>query len=461
MTEEKKNVTFIVILAAITLLAIVIIILWAIIAHTLRDNGRCRRLLEQLIQDRGVDVRVVYLNDQNDGETAMMMMAGRPWDMYVVHDKDDRLFSDIVASGNLAMGESYMDGKWDCPRLDVMFAHLLRADMDSNAASNSLSQKFKLWCMRSMHAVVNLQSSRRAWEVGEKHYDTGNDLFEAMLDERMVYTCGYWERARNLDEAQRDKLELTCRKIGLHEHDASVHGPMVILDIGCGWGSFMEYAADRYGARVIGLTVSREQVRMGQERLRSRMPHLRGLVEYRLDDYREVLNKPEIYRGRFDAVVSLGMFEHVGQKNHAVFFDVAYVCLKPKGTFLLHTIGTNNPHGVPDRWIRRYVFPNGQLPALSDIAEQCESNERNMVVEDVQNFGNSYDRTLMAWNANFQRAWEMDAELRKKYGSRFKRMWEYYLQTCAAAFRTRRLQLYQCVLSKGGVPGGMYRRPGL
>lgn len=411
----------------------VLICVYAVAALRLRTRRSSRERIENMLARIGADVRI-------DGQ--------RPWDMRVLDDDSEDMFARVAATGNLALGEAYMDGRWTTERLDVMFAKLLRARADAENKGG-----WRLQALRVRHAVGNLQSPVRAWEVGERHYDVGNDLFAAMLDRRMTYTCGYWERAADLDSAQEDKLELTCRKIGLHEN----RGGMRVLDIGCGWGSFMFYAAEKYDARVVGATVSREQVRMGREHARASGEKR---VAFLLADYRELLRE-DGHRETYDAVVSLGMFEHVGEKNYDDFVRVAHACLRPRGLLLLHTIGAPERGGIPDQWIRKYVFPNGQLPLLSQIATACEAPRRRLVIEDVHNFGPSYDRTLMAWNANFQRAWRDDAQLRERYGPRFKRMWEYYLQTCAAAFRVRALQLYQCVISKGGVPPPGYARPTL
>ncbi len=270
--------------------------------------------------------------------------------------------------------------------------------------------------------------------MGQRHYDLGNDFYRAMLDPRMVYTCAYWERADTLAQAQEDKLELVCRKLGLRPG-------MTVLDIGCGWGGFMRYAAERHGVRCVGVTVAEEQVALGRE-LCGRLP-----VEFRLQDYRQI-------EGRFDAVVSLGMFEHVGHRNDAAFFDVAHRCLRDDGLFLLHTIGRNEHGHGTDPWIDKYIFPNGELPTIARIGRACE---RRLVVEDLHNFGADYDRTLMAWHANVEAAWP---RFEARLGERFHRMWRYYLLSCAGAFRARDIQLWQWVLSKRGVPGG-YRRPGL
>ncbi|HSP01299.1 MAG TPA: cyclopropane fatty acyl phospholipid synthase, partial [Thioalkalivibrio sp.] len=259
-----------------------------------------------------------------------------------------------------------------------------------------------------------------------------NAFYEKMLDSRMTYTCGYWEHASDLEAAQEAKLDMICRKLDLKPGQR-------VLDIDCGWGSFMKYAAEHYGVECVGLTISKEQAAHGKK-LCEGLP-----VEFRLMDYRELDEQ-------FDHIASIGMFEHVGHKNHHTYFEMARRCLKDDGLFLLHTIGKNRHHSTPDPWIDRYIFPNGDLPSLDQVAVALEDQ---FIIEDLHSFGADYDRTLMAWNENFQAAWP---QLSNQFDLRFKRMWEYYLQACAGAFRSRQIQLWQLVLSPDGVPGG-YRRP--
>ena len=347
----------------------------------------------------------------------------RPWDMRVA---DGRVFGRILREGTLGLGEAYVDGWWDAPKLDEFFHKVVAADLKRKVG---LSWPLIKTVIRA--AFLNLQSYRRAFEIGERHYDNGNDLYQAMLDKRMTYTCGYWSgkpKAGTLDEAQEAKLDLVCRKLGLK---AGEH----VLDIGCGWGSFAKFAAERYGARVTGITVSREQAELARETCKG-LP-----VELRLEDYREV-------RGKFDHVVSLGMFEHVGKKNYRAFMKIVDRCLAESGLFLLHTIGSKRSVNSTDPWIGKYIFPNGMLPSMKQIAKAAEGL---FVMEDWHNFGADYDPTLMAWFRNFEKAWP---SLRGKYGERFHRMWKYYLLSCAGAFRARHIQLWQMVFSKKGVSGG-------
>lgn len=344
----------------------------------------------------------------------------RPWDI-TVHD--ERLYNRVLRYGTLGLGEAYMDGWWDSTALDQFFTKVLSANLNKDIAINFTS----FYAVVKAH-LLNMQSSARAFVVGQVHYDLGNDLYEAMLDKRMVYTCGYWANAKTLEEAQEAKLDLVCRKIGLKAGDK-------ILDIGCGWGSFAKYAAEKYGASVVGITVSVEQAALASEKCKG-LP-----VEIRVQDYRDVDEK-------FDHIISLGMFEHVGVKNYRTYFEIANRCLKDDGLFLLHTIGSEVSTVTGEPWMVKYIFPGGMVPSVAQIGKAVE---RLFIIEDWHNFGADYDKTLMAWFTNFDAAWP---KLCDKYGDRFYRMWKYYLLSCAGNFRARGAQLWQIVLSKNGVLGG-------
>ena len=345
--------------------------------------------------------------------------GGRPWDLRV---HNEAFFASLLADGSLGLGESYMDGWWDCDRLDEFFHRILRTNLDG-------AVRARLDFFDGLRAkVLNLQKPSRAFQVGQRHYDIGNDVYRAMLDRRMIYSCGYWQQATSLDEAQEAKLELICRKLQLRPG-------MRVLDIGCGWGGTARFVAERYGAEVVGITVSREQLKICRETGRG-LP-----VTFHLEDYRNLV-------GRFDRILSIGMFEHVGYKNYAAYFQVARRCLKEGGLFLLHTIGGNRSRTRIDPWIERYIFPNAVLPSARQISEAVEGS---FVIEDWHSFGPHYDTTLMHWFANFQAKWD---DLREEYGDRFHRMWKYYLLSCAGSFRARKNQVWQIVLSGDGVPGG-------
>jgi cyclopropane-fatty-acyl-phospholipid synthase len=302
-----------------------------------------------------------------------------------------------------------------------MITRILSADLQEKVKLS----KSLMWLWLKSH-LINMQSKSRAYEVGKKHYDAGNELYKYMLDKRMNYSCGYWKNAKNLDQAQENKLNLICKKLELKPG-------MTVLDIGCGWGGFAKFAAEKYKVKVLGITISKEQAKLAQK-------NCRGLdVKIKLQDYRS-LNK------KFDRVVSIGMFEHVGFKNYREFMKIVSNCLKSDGLFLLHTIGSKDstfrPGGEP--WLNKYIFPNGQLPSAKQIAE---ASEKYFVLEDWHNFGQDYDLTLIEWHSNFIKNWD---KIKKTgdYDERFKRMWEYYLLSCAGCFRSRYVQLWQVVFSK-------------
>ena len=348
----------------------------------------------------------------------------RPWDLQV---HDEHFHARVLAQGSLGLGESYMDGWWDSGSLDGLLTRLLRARLDER-----LHRAGELWdALRAR--LTNRQSRRRSFEVGERHYDLGNDLYAAMLGKRLVYSCGYWTQHHghvlaDLDAAQEAKLDLVCRKLRLQPG-------MRVLDIGCGWGEALKFAAERYGVSGVGITISREQADYARD-LCAGLP-----VEIRLQDYRDL-------RELFDAVFSIGMFEHVGVKNYRAYFEVVQRCLPEQGLFLLHSIGASRSVTHTDPWIARYIFPNSMLPSAAQITQTVEGL---FVIEDWHNFGADYDRTLQAWRDNVEAAW---SALAARYDERFRRMWRFYLGASMATFRSRHSQLWQLVLSKGGVNGG-------
>lgn len=347
----------------------------------------------------------------------------RPWDIRV---HDERLYARALREGEYGLGEAYMEGWWSCKALDQLITKVIHARLE-----DKLSKDYKLIFHAAKARLTNVGRKSKAFEVAQTHYDLGNDLYQAMLDKRMVYTCGYWKgtpAAKNLDEAQEAKLDLICKKIDLKSGQK-------VLDIGGGWGSFAKFAAEKYGAKVVNVTVSKEQVALADELCK-------GLsVENRLQDYRDVNEK-------FDHIVSIGMFEHVGLKNYREYMQIVNKCLKDDGIFLLHTIGRNTSGTTSSAWSSKYIFPNSMLPSVKQIGESIEGL---FVMEDWHNFSTDYETTLLEWNKNFQAAWP---ELSKNYNDRFKRMWELYLLGAAAAFRSRNIQLWQIVLSKHGVEGG-------
>ena len=323
----------------------------------------------------------------------------------------------------LGLGESYMDGWWESPALDNFFFHVLGARLDERVRRN-----WPLLLLGLSSRLFNRQSRHHAFEIGKRHYDIGNDLYSAMLDSRLTYTCGYWKEASSLDPAQENKLELVCKKLHLQPEQT-------VLDIGCGWGSFAKYAAEKYHVSVVGISVSQEQIHLGKE-LCHGLP-----VDLRYQDYRTI-------KGKFDHIVSLGMFEHVGVKNYKTFMDVVNRNLKDDGLFLLHTIGGERSAITNEPWIEKYIFPNSMLPSVQQIARATEGV---FVMEDWHNFSADYDKTLIAWHQNIVSHWET---LRSRYDDRFSECGRIISLSCAGSFRARRNQLWQIVFSKHGVLGG-------
>ena len=340
--------------------------------------------------------------------------GARPWDIQV---HDERFFARVLAGGTLGFGESYMDGWWDCAALDEMCCRAIRARVDARF-SHGLGNLIT----RAISLLINRQSRRRARVVGEQHYDLGNDFFQAMLDPWMQYSCAVFQEGDDLAAAQQRKLEIICERLQLEPGHR-------LLDIGCGWGGLARFAAEKYGCSVVGLTISREQYQFAQR-------WCRGLeVQIQLRDYREI-------DGKFDRAVSVGMVEHVGFKNYRTYLSAVFKSLGKGGRFLCQGICNPVSSWELDPWIRRYIFPNSLLPSLARLTKAAEGI---FLVEDVANFGPHYDPTLMAWEENFRRAWPRFADHLEE---RFRRMWRFYLLSCAGAFRARSLQLYSILFAR-------------
>jgi len=344
--------------------------------------------------------------------------GNNPYDIRV-HNK--HFYGRVLSEGALGLGESYMDGWWDCQALDQFIDRVLRANLEEKVKGN-----LRLLWFALKSRLFNLQKQSRAYQIAEHHYDLDNELYKAMLDKRMNYTCGYWKHAATLDEAQEAKLELVCRKIGLKPG-------MTVLELGCGYGSFAAYAAEKYRVSVTGVNVSRQQLELAREQCKG-LP-----VELKLDDYRNV-------SGKYDRVISIGIMEHVGYKNYRTYMNVVNRTLKDGGIAFVHSIGGNVSTTASNPWTTKYIFPNGMLPSVAQLANTMEGL---FIVEDWHNFGPDYDKTLMAWYDNFERAWP---ELKKRYSERFRRMWHFYLLGSAGGFRSRNTQLWQVVMTRPGTP---------
>jgi cyclopropane-fatty-acyl-phospholipid synthase len=349
----------------------------------------------------------------------------RPWDVQV-HNPD--IYERVVAQGMLGVGEGYMDSWWDCEQLDEMICRAFRTGFHKQIRPLN----YFLFTLDAQ--LRNLQNRARAVKVGQVHYDLGDDLYAAMLDSRMQYSCGYWKDATDLETAQKHKLDLIARKLELKPG-------MHILDIGCGWGGALKYFASEYGVSGVGITISAEQAKTATQ-------HCAGLpIKISLEDYRDL-------GGRFDRIFSVGMFEHVGPKNYRGYMETVRNNLQPDGLFLLHTIGSPVTQVRSDPWLTRYIFPNSSLPSPAHISTAAEGL---LNMEDWHNFPQDYERTLLEWFDRFDAAWP---QLQNNYDDRFYRMWRYYLLAVAGGFRAGGNQLWQVVFSRDGYPGG-YRPDGI
>jgi cyclopropane-fatty-acyl-phospholipid synthase len=325
-------------------------------------------------------------------------------------------YTRLNREGSLGVGEAYMDGWWDCPRLDLFFQRVFSAGVDRAVARGRRG-----WWLLLASALGKRHTRGRAGAVARRHYDLANDIFQVMLGRWMIYTTGYWAQAADLDAEQEAKLDFVCRRLELRPG-------MRVLDIGCGWGGFARFAAERYRVRVEGVTLSPPQLELARS-LCAGLP-----VELRLQDYRD------LGPARYDAIVSLGMLEHVGYSNYGQFFHTARAVLAPGGRMYLSTIGASYTARSTDPWVERYIFPNSHLPSIAQIRRALESR---FVPSAWENWAAHYDRTLMAWFANFdahRRGWQ------QQYGDRFHRMWKFYLLSSAAAFRAQRLHSWHILL---------------
>ena len=358
--------------------------------------------------------------------------GSRPWDVQINNEK---VFDRILKEGSLGLGESYMDGWWDCKALDQFFDKLLSANLDKKAQQYlSLSSKATIAVKFLMSKTLNMQNITRSKQVAEQHYNLGNDFYQHMLDpEFMQYTCGYFKDTKDLGKAQINKLNLVCKK--LHLSKKGTGKKEKILELGSGFGGFGHFAAKNYNCEITSYNISKEQVAFAKQ-LNKNLP-----VNTIESDYRNAESSKN--QNAFDKVVSIGMMEHVGPKNYKNFMKLADHCLRDDGILVIHTIGntTKDPAG-DDQFTQKYIFPGGHLPSAAQITLAAEDYFQ---LEDIQNFGHYYDPTLMAWFHNFNKNWPM---FKNQYGDRFYRMWKYYLLSCAGAFRAGNICLYQFVFTK-------------
>ena len=327
--------------------------------------------------------------------------------------------ADIVAHASLTLGEAYMNG---ILTVDGDLQALLASAYRSQQSFLKGSQ-FKRFLPKNRHTISASQKDIQS------HYDIGNDFYRLWLDETMTYSCAYFQKATDsLEDAQHQKVHHILNKLAIQPGET-------LLDIGCGWGTLMITAAKEYGAKATGITLSEEQYQFVTNRIAAE--GLADCVRVELVDYRKVT-------GRYQHVTSVGMFEHVGKENLATYFKQVSKLLAPDGTALIHGI-TGQTEGIGvDPWINKYIFPGGYVPSLVENLQHIMS--ANLQVADVEPLRRHYQRTLELWYHNFSQITDTVTE---HYGERFYRMWDLYLQACAAAFQAGNIDVVQYLITNG------------
>lgn len=328
--------------------------------------------------------------------------------------------SDITRNASLALGEAYMDKKIE---IHGSIQKLIEGAYE-NADSFMRSSKFLKFLPKTKH------TEKQSEEDVQSHYDIGNDFYEQWLDPTLTYSCAYFtdDNKDDLEQAQITKVHHILNK--LHPEKGKT-----LLDIGCGWGTLMLTAAKEYGLKVTGVTLSEEQYKLVQKKIYDE--NLQDVAEVKLEDYRELGDQ------QWDYVTSVGMFEHVGSENLGEYFNDVAKYLKTDSVALIHGI-TRQQGGATNAWINKYIFPGGYIPGLVEIISRIE--EAHLQISDVEMLRRHYQRTLEIWDKNFNNA---RPEIEKKMGERFCRMWDMYLQACAASFESGNIDVVQYLLTKG------------
>lgn len=348
-------------------------------------------------------------------------MIGEGEPTFVVDFKKPIPLSALTESTSIALGEAYMDGNLVIEGdLFTALTHFL-GQMEKFSTTGGVLNKL----------MNNPLTKKKQAEEVQSHYDIGNNFYKLWLDETMSYSCGYFSSERDtLYHAQVNKVDRILDKLYLKEG-------MTLLDVGCGWGFLLIEAAKKYGVKGMGITLSHEQHDKFKERIAEN--HLEDLLDVELMDYRDLPKTGKI----FDRIVSVGMVEHVGRDNYKLYVDSLNEVLKPGGLFLLHYIsGMREKAG--DAWMSKYIFPGGMLPTLREMISLFTDNGLHTL--DVENLRMHYCKTLLCWADNFHKHLP---EIEKMFDQRFIRMWDLYLNSCAAGFYTSEMDLHQILAVKG------------
>ena len=334
---------------------------------------------------------------------------------------DSRTLLQIIKNPALQLGETYMEEQWDVPEGSLAdLLRVLRLNFDVPTSSSATVQLL-------LSLVQSWNTVKSSFSNVSHHYDLDENLFRAFLDDDMHYSCAYFENDQaSLEEAQQSKCSHIAKKLCL-KPDAKV------LDIGSGWGSLAMHLAEKHGANVTGITLSNEQLRVARQRASKR--GLDNIVRFELEDYRE-------HQGEYDAIVSVGMFEHVGKRNFRTFFLKLRELLRPRGVALLHTIGSLSEPEPTNAWIRKYIFPGGYIPTISEVTQEIEKS--GLISSDIEIWRRHYASTLQEWNRRFQ---QVRDGFVKSHGERFCRMWEFYLVACQTVFEHGPLSVLQIQLA--------------
>jgi cyclopropane-fatty-acyl-phospholipid synthase len=384
-------------------------------ARQMLTGQALRRFFEQV---RGGSFAVTY----RDGTTEHYGDSGPQFKISFCDDN----FLDLL-HGDLLMnfGDAYMEGRVD---FEGDLADFMSLALRSGLMS--ASGEVKGLAGTALRAAGKLRSLKHERENIAHHYDLGNDFFSLWLDESLTYSCAYFRNASDsLEQAQQEKIEHSLKKLRLQPGES-------LLDIGCGWGALVMRAAEHFGAKATGITLSEEQYAGASELIESR--GLQGKANVRLMDYSSLAGEEQ-----FDKIVSIGMMEHVGKSHLAGFTRGVETTLQPGGLALLHSI-TMVQEGPVNGWIERHIFPGGYIPSLSEVVSHLTS--RDFRVWDVENLAPHYRMTLDHWSERFE---QCVPQVRKRFGEKFVRMWRLYLRASSAAFREGLVEVHQILVSRG------------